>query len=526
MIIKAEPNALVTNLETVGAALFAVAAVHHHVNNYLTAQNADDVTVPQLAAELPSLDNGTIRLLPDGRMETTWKLRPNVKWHDGTPVTSKDIAFGWRVASDPSWPLRNPVSRIIVGMETPDPQTVVMTWREPSIYASRLERATIDPLPSHKLEAEWSESPETVPQNPYFTDASVFIGTGAFRPVKWDRGSSLVTEAFPDYAFGKPKIDRLTFSFIVDPRTALANLLAGAGDILNYQLGAEEVSVIEEAWKPRNGGTVEVTQLFYRFLFLQHRPDVAKPSDMATDPRVRKAFAYALDREQVVEGIIPGSKGKYVAHAIIPPGTASGDAIDKAITRYTHDPNRALQLLQDAGWSRGADGTLTKGSERFSLEMRNSALIEAERAFALMQQDLRRIGGDIASLDNPSTYVPVDYALYPGILISTTSSTGFGGGFTRYDSRQVATAENRWAGQNPGGYRNPAFDRVSDDYFASIRLSDQDRNLAEGWRLLTEDVATVPLYYYPSSIAVRAGISGFFPTFQQTGYGSNLWEVK
>lgn len=526
MIIKAEPNVLVTNLDTVGATLFAVAAVHHHVNSYLTVQNPNEETVPLLAASLPSLDDGTIRLFDDGRMETTWKLRQGMKWHDGTPVTGKDIVFSWRVASHPSWPLRNPVARIITAMDTPDPQTIVMTWREPSIYGGRLERASIDPLPAHKLEADWIESPETFPTHAYFTDPNVFVGTGPFRTTAWERGSSLTTEAYPDYALGKPRIDRLIFKFIVDPRTALANLLAGAGDILNYQLGHDEVSVIEDAWKPNRGGTTAVTQLFYRFLFLQHRPDQAKPRDMATDVRVRKAFAYALDRDQLTEGIMPGSGGRYIAYSIAAPGTAPGDAVERTVVKYPHDPNRALQLLQDAGWTRSGDGSLTKGGERFSIEMRNSALIEADRSFALMQQDLRRVGIDLASLDNPSTYVPVDYALYPGVLISTTSANGFGGGFNRYDSRQTATAENRWSGQNPGAFNNPALDRAADEHLRSIRIEDQNRTLAEGWRILTEDVATIPLYYYPSSVAVAQRVTGALPTYQQVTWASHLWDIQ
>jgi peptide/nickel transport system substrate-binding protein len=242
--------------------------------------------------------------------------------------------------------------------------------------------------------------------------------------------------------------------------------------------------------------------------------------------RVRKAFAHALNRDQLADGIVPGSGSRYLAHAIVPPGSPAGDAVDRAIVKYPHDPNRALQLLQEAGWSRGGDGALSKGGDHFSIEMRNSALIEADKAFALMQQDLRRVGIDMPSLDNPSTYIPVDYALYPGVLISTTSAVSFGAGFNRYDSRQTATAENRWSGQNPGGYQNAAFDRISDQYYGSIRLEDQNRTLAEGWRILTDDVATIPLYYYPSSVAVRRGLTGVLPTYQQVTWASYTWDVQ
>src|SRR5688572_12711333 len=83
MTVKAEPNVLVTDLETVGGTIYANGAVHPHLNSYLVIDDPTGVTVPILATGLPSLDNGTIRLLDDGRMETTWKLKQGVKWHDG-----------------------------------------------------------------------------------------------------------------------------------------------------------------------------------------------------------------------------------------------------------------------------------------------------------------------------------------------------------------------------------------------------------------------------------------------------------
>src|SRR5438067_10284507 len=64
------------------------------VHNWLTYLDANNATVPALAAELPSLENGTWTVNPDGTMEQTWRLRRNVLWHDGTPFTAADVRFG------------------------------------------------------------------------------------------------------------------------------------------------------------------------------------------------------------------------------------------------------------------------------------------------------------------------------------------------------------------------------------------------------------------------------------------------
>src|SRR5438093_10305701 len=73
----------------------------------LTTTDDRGVLHPQLAEAVPSLENGQWKLLPDGAMETTWRLRPNVKWHDGAPITPDDIAFGVRVGQDRELPLFN-----------------------------------------------------------------------------------------------------------------------------------------------------------------------------------------------------------------------------------------------------------------------------------------------------------------------------------------------------------------------------------------------------------------------------------
>jgi peptide/nickel transport system substrate-binding protein len=520
MTVLAEPNVLVTNLDTVGATLFGNGAVHFHLNSYLTLQDPNDVTVPSMAAELPSLDNGTIRLYDDGRMETTWKLRPGITWHDGTPFTASDLVFSWKVASHPSWPVRNAVARVIIAMETPDTNTVVMTWREPSRFAANMTRATLDPLPAHKLEAAWVQNPEALPTHPHFSDASAFVGTGAFRVTQWDRGSQMMVEAYPEFFLGKPKIDRILFRFVRDRNTAIANLLAGASDVANNQLGYDEVQTVENQWRATNGGTTTITTRFFRFLFVQARPEEATPRDLAVDARVRRAILHAIDREQLSDGVSPGSGNRFVAHAPTPPDLPEGAAVDRVIPKYSYDPNRAQQLLQEAGWARGADGIAMKGAERFTTEMRNGALPEAEKVFQIIQFDLKRVGIDLASLDSQSTPNPVDYALYPGFVFSTNT------GLDKFDGRNIATAQNRWSGQNGSGYSNPMVDRMNDQYLQSVRIDDQYRYLGEGFRLLLEDAALVPLYYFPNAAAMRRGVNIPVPQTTQVYWQSHLWEIE
>ena len=84
----------------VGGGGAALAEVH---TVSLVTEDADGGLELRLAARLPSFDDGTIAVLPDGRMQTTWKLRPNVKWHDGARFTADDIVFSWELARQPEF---------------------------------------------------------------------------------------------------------------------------------------------------------------------------------------------------------------------------------------------------------------------------------------------------------------------------------------------------------------------------------------------------------------------------------------
>src|SRR4030095_4652260 len=92
------------------------------------------VSQPRLAEALPSAENGLWKLLPDGRMETVWQLRPNIVWHDGTPLTSDDFAFALRVSAHREIGLVNPPAlSLIESVETPDARTILARWKEPFI---------------------------------------------------------------------------------------------------------------------------------------------------------------------------------------------------------------------------------------------------------------------------------------------------------------------------------------------------------------------------------------------------------
>jgi ABC-type transport system substrate-binding protein len=108
-----------------GAGNSQVAKIGHA---YLAvAMESDGDFRPQLAFELPSVEKGTWRINPDGTMDTTWKLRPNIKWHDGTPFSAEDLVFGSALFRDTDFPVPPPERlKLVSGTSAPDPQTFVV----------------------------------------------------------------------------------------------------------------------------------------------------------------------------------------------------------------------------------------------------------------------------------------------------------------------------------------------------------------------------------------------------------------
>src|SRR5207249_2885992 len=170
---------------------------HEFTNSYLTTRDAGDELVPRLATELPSVEAGTWRVFDDGRMDVTWRLRADVKWHDGRELTSEDLRFGWEAARDPVTQLKpQGISGLIDGVDTPDPYTVVFHWRRTSYQGGEMGEPQFDPLPRHVLEEALLASKENFPNHPYFSTPDQFVGSGPYRPANWEKGAEITLTAF------------------------------------------------------------------------------------------------------------------------------------------------------------------------------------------------------------------------------------------------------------------------------------------------------------------------------------------
>ena len=325
----------------------------------------------QLAEDVPTIENGLWRVFPDGRMETTWKIRAGARWHDGTPFTADDLVFTARVAQDKDVAIfRLLAYDMVESVEAPDPRTVVVRWTQPFIEADTMFSGFGSfqpvPLPKHLLEQPFLENKAAFLNLPYWNEE--FVGAGPYRIREWAAGSHMILQAYDDYVLGRPKIDEIEIKFISDPTTMVANILAGAVELpVGRGLSFEQNVQVRDRWQEGKvefmpGGSIKIW------------PQLNGPSPAVVgDARFRRALLHALDRQQLADALMLGLSG--VAHSVLIPTDREFADLDPAVMRYDFDRRRATQIIDGMGLSRGADGMLRDaGGQRITVELRATVI--------------------------------------------------------------------------------------------------------------------------------------------------------
>ena len=268
----------------------------------VAAWDLQGVPYPVMAEAVPKLNTDSWRVFPDGRMETTFRLRPGLTWHDGTPLTAEDFVFGHRVTRMRSeWgAITPPVGfQAIDEMLAPDARTLLIRWRQPFLEAPAPPcdgACLLLPFPRHILEGPLSEGqPNAFGAHPFWT--TEYVGAAPFRLNRYEQGAFIEHGAFDGYALGRPKINRIRLTWGGgDANVAVARLLAGDADlVLDGALRFEQASTLRQQWGQQN--TVLLSPLSLRYVQAQARPDWVSPQSLL-DVRVRKAILHAIDHSR------------------------------------------------------------------------------------------------------------------------------------------------------------------------------------------------------------------------------------
>ncbi|MBM2810586.1 MAG: hypothetical protein HW416_1345 [Chloroflexi bacterium] len=481
----------------------------------LVTQDLQGGPEPRLAASLPSLQDGTIVLLPDGRMETTWKLRPNVKWHDGAPFTSEDVVFSVDAARRMDVQSGTAsLNRQVESVRAPDPLTAVVTWRTTFYRALDMSYRTLWLYPRRLLGEALEGDREAFEAQPYFT--TQYVHLGPFRLVDFGLGEQQVFERFDGYFLGRPKIDRIIIRSIQDGNAMLANLKAGAIDMASEStLPGEVVMQVREEWRQSGGGTVHDRQDNWRSLWVQFDPQWAKPIELSQDPRLRRGLLLGFDRYAVSEFLFPGFPNSR-SDSFLLKSDARGEVVGQPFAAFTYDAVQAARSLAEGGWNRAADGRLLgRDGQQVQIEFRSGGQ-QYVREAALIADYWRQIGMEVSELvESPAQARDNEYqARFTGL---SASARGTGDGvFVNLDGRLQSGPENRWTGANIAHYSNASLDAQIDRLQATLDLREQGQRMKEMASVLVDELPVMPLYFRIGFAATGRGVNALTADYPGT----------
>lgn len=475
-------------------------------NGMLDHIDEREVAHPYLAQALPQLNTESWRVFPDGRMETTHSLRPNLTWQDGAPLTAEDFVFGWQVYATPELgAARSDPIRQMADVVAPDPRTVLIRWREPYPLAAEMD-VRFQALPRHILQQPFEQLDRASFVNlPFWTFD--YVGLGPYRLDQWEAGAFLEALAFDGHALGRPKIERLRLTFIGDPNTALANMLSGHGHYMaDFILGYEEGVTLEREWATRQGGTVFFAPVLLRFSQIQHRPEYVSPKALL-DVRVRRALAHAFDTPGALE-VFTGGRGATTS-TLTSPRVDYYPMVERVITKSEYDPRATQRLLEEARMSRGPDGFYVSATgEPFKVELWNTGGAVFERENRIFVDSLRQTGIDaIAQTLGPARLADPEFrALVPGLF--TSGATSMDTRLRHHSIAEIPGPGNRWQGNNRGGWESAEYERLWQAYHSTLDRSERIQQIAQMERLVNEDVGSIPHYFTVVVTAHAANLQG------------------
>jgi peptide/nickel transport system substrate-binding protein len=521
--VRYEPTDLATKISSG----FTIAFSKRLFNAALAIYDGNGVPQPYLAEALPQLNSESWRVEPDGRMTTTYRLRPNLTWHDGTPLSAEDFVFAYQVYSTPGLGTFYPAPQDrMEEVSAPDARTLVIRWRGLFPDAGVLHDQDLEPLPRHLLEALFrAGDPDAFLNSPYWTRE--FVGTGPFRLVRWESGSFLQGDAFEGHALGRPKIDRVFVHFFTDENTALANLLAENVELaLDNSLRFEHAQVLRRDWGSSNKGTVLLDPVQPRQTNIQFRPELVNPRGLL-DLRVRKAIAHSVDKDLLLLGLLDGEVPP--SDQFLPKTVPYFAELDRAIAKYPFDLRRTEQLMGEVGYRKGGDGLFVNAAgERFSFEHWVIAGSQNERQSAIMADGWRRAGFEVKEYAIPAAQSGDGQvrASFPAL-----SSVATGGGESQLNfltRSQTPTPANRWRGNNRGAWFNEEYERLWDAFQSTLDRAERTRQVIQMMKIATDDVAMLWLFHSPNVTAHLSTLTGPDLGAPETIAGWNIhqWELK
>ena len=462
--------------------------VHFSMFDPLVRIDPDGIVQPNLAVEVPSLENGGIS--QDGLV---WRvrLRDDVRWHDGKPFTAEDVKFTLELITNPNFRAWRTAGHSLVRDITVVSPTEI-TWRMEEAFAPYLSFLTETfMVPKHLLEHEADPNAAAFNQNP--------VGTGAF---KWGRrvpGDHLELVANPEYFGEGPFIKRLVFKYIPDVTVLYTQFKSGDIDLVGQTYISQDN--YEEARKLPGKVVEPVLASSVEAIHLNMDLPQFK------DPAVRQALYAAIDRKAIVEALYHGVPS--LTETFMP---QQSYYYNPDLPKQEYNVERARAILDKAGWVPGDDGIRVKDGVRLSFaNSTTSGNHLREMTQQYLQQTFREIGAEMTIANLPPAVMWGDFWMRSKFETAIAGSTYLIGAdpdvTNRFHSRAI-TAKGG-SGSNNAQYVNAEIDALLEK---GSRIFDPEERRAIYFRvqeIIRRDLPILPLFQNTNVFGRSAAIKGF-----------------
>jgi peptide/nickel transport system substrate-binding protein len=490
-------------------------------NRQITAYDKDWKNSCLLCTELPTLENGLAKRekRPDGTegLAVTIKLKPDLKWADGVPVTAKDIAFTWKVGSDPAsgFSNTNPWSRA-TGVDVVDDRTAVLHMAKVTVDYAQWDEI----LPEHiegPIYAAAKAPGDYLNHTAFNRDpTNAGLADGPYHITQYTSGSQIVLEPNPNWPGTKPGFKHIVIKLVENTAALQANLLSGDVDMVNGEgvgLTIDQVLGLRKQYPDR------FVYIFKPSLNYEHI-NLNRDNPILADLKVRRALLMALDRQTLVNKLFEGMQP--VAATWVNPLDGN---YDKSIVPLPYDPAQAKKLLAEAGWTPGSDGICRNAKgDRLSLEFGTTSGNRLRELAQQVMQSQWKASCIEATVKNepPRTFFgeTVKKRNFTMAMFAWSSAVNESPYRTLY-SGQIPTAANNWGGSNASGFSDPKMDA---DILASQTELDPEKRKAlwaDMQQIYFTQLPVLPLFFRSEAHVIPKWLKGYVPT-GTSDYGS-MW---
>jgi peptide/nickel transport system substrate-binding protein len=503
----------------------------------LVTSTNDFKYAPDQATEIPTLDNGGVKVPGDGSdaMTVTWKLRPGLKWSDGSALTCDDYKF------TQTWIMDKGNTGLYAGrsgyedvtaFDCTDPQTIVLHFGK--IYEGYITMYPV-PLPKAYM-SKFTIKDDVAHKGMGAKDMPNVPVSGPFKYQSVTPGAEIRLVRNDNYTNpwdGKPaNLDTLIFKWYGDADAMIAGYKSGEFDIANDLNDADLPKIADQG-----NQVLQLDSLTYEFLRPNWNPDVCSPKITdrgkgcpVSDPAIREAIRWAVNKDEINTRLLGG------AAAIAVTNVSPNAWFYAAPPSYSFDPAKAKSVLDAAGWVPGADGVRAKGGLKAKIELCTTTRQVRQDTLALVSSYLKAVGIDstvnavspndiFASYNEATAQTPCALSKSTYDVAEHAFSVPLDplANYATYHSSQVEPD-----GGNDGFIKDPDVDRILEGVKGTVDFAKIQSLMAEWQQVYVNKTIEIPLYFRKEVYLVNPKVTNFTgnPTSQGPTWNTYDWSIS